>query len=87
MALADIAAQNLLSPMALFFALGFAAALARSDLAVPGCREIAQPHLLMSIGFKGGVGRPSRADATLATTIAPALLLLRPALSSLHAAS
>ncbi len=54
--LLDLAAQNLVSPMVLFFALGFAAALARSDLALPeaAARAIAL-YLMLAIGFKGGV--------------------------------
>ncbi len=55
--LLDLAAQNLLSPMVLFFALGFAAAAARSDLALPeaAAKAIAL-YLMLAIGFKGGVG-------------------------------
>jgi uncharacterized protein len=52
-----IAATNLLSPMVLFFALGFAAALVRSDLVVP--EAIAKGmalYLMLAIGFKGGAG-------------------------------
>ncbi|MCG8560048.1 MAG: sodium-dependent bicarbonate transport family permease [Hyphomicrobiales bacterium] len=55
--LLDLAAQNLVSPMVLFFALGLVAALARSDLALPeaAARAIAL-YLMLAIGFKGGVG-------------------------------
>lgn len=52
----DLAIANLTSPMVLFFALGLAAALARSDLTVP--EAIAKGmalYLLLAIGFKGGV--------------------------------
>ena len=52
----DLALANILSPMVLFFALGLAAALARSDLTVP--EQVAKflaLYLMMSIGFKGGV--------------------------------
>jgi len=58
--MADILAlayANLLSPVVLFFVLGFAAALARSDLIVP--EQIAKAlalYLLFAIGFKGGAG-------------------------------
>ncbi len=48
--------DTLLSPMLLFFALGAAAALARSDLALP--EQIAKGisiYLMLAIGFKGGV--------------------------------
>lgn len=51
----DLAAQNLLSPMVLFFALGAFAALVRSDLAIP--EQVAKAialYLMFAIGFKGG---------------------------------
>ena len=55
--LLDLAAQNLLSPMVLFFALGFAAAAARSDLALPeAVAKAIALYLMLAIGFKGGVG-------------------------------
>jgi hypothetical protein len=51
-----LAGQNLVSPMVLCFALGLAAALARSDLAVPEAAAKAMSiYLLFAIGFKGGV--------------------------------
>ncbi|MCB5174651.1 sodium-dependent bicarbonate transport family permease [Microvirga sp. SM9] len=51
----ELAAQNLLSPMVLFFALGLAAALARSDLTVPeAVAKTLALYLMLSIGFKGG---------------------------------
>ncbi|MCR9255595.1 MAG: sodium-dependent bicarbonate transport family permease [Alphaproteobacteria bacterium] len=52
-----LAYANLVSPVVLFFVLGFAAALARSDLIVP--EQIAKAlalYLLFAIGFKGGAG-------------------------------
>ena len=52
----SLAAQNLLSPPVLFFALGLFAALLRSDLAIP--EAIAKGlslYLMLAIGFKGGV--------------------------------
>lgn len=51
-----VAAGNLLQPMVLFFALGFAAALLRSDLRVPEAigKGLAL-YLMLAIGFKGGV--------------------------------
>lgn len=52
----DLALANLLSPMVLFFILGFLAALARSDLSIP--EAIAKGmalYLMLAIGFKGGV--------------------------------
>jgi hypothetical protein len=51
----ELATQNLLSPMVLFFALGLAAALARSDLSIPeAVGKSLAIYLMMSIGFKGG---------------------------------
>ena len=55
MSLLDLATQNLVSPMVLFFALGLAAALARSDLTIPeAVAKTLALYLMMSIGFKGG---------------------------------
>ncbi len=51
----NLALQNLLTPMVLFFALGLISALIRSDLHVP--EQIAKLlviYLLISIGFRGG---------------------------------
>ena len=51
----SLAQQNLLSPIILFFALGFSAAIAKSDLNFP--EAIAKGmslYLLFAIGFKGG---------------------------------
>ncbi len=51
-----LAAQNLGSPMVLSFALGLAAALARSDLSIPeAAAKALSIYLLFAIGFKGGV--------------------------------
>lgn len=51
-----LAQNNLLSPMVLFFALGLAAALGRSDLSIPeAIAKTLALYLMMSIGFKGGV--------------------------------
>ncbi len=53
--IAAIAGQNLLSPMVLFFLLGLAAGLARSDLSVPEAAAKAMAlYLMLAIGFKGG---------------------------------
>ena len=52
----SLAAQNLISPPVLFFALGLAGALLRSDLSIP--EAIAKGlslYLMLAIGFKGGV--------------------------------
>lgn len=51
----DLAASNLLNPAVLFFSLGAAAALLRSDLVIP--REMTAGlalYLMMAIGFRGG---------------------------------
>ena len=77
MGILDLAAQNLLSPMVLFFALGAGAALARSDLAIP--EAIAKGlalYLMLAIGFKGGVAMADGGvDGTvLATLLAAAVL-------------
>ncbi len=51
----DLALQNLLTPMVLFFVLGLAAAFVRSDLSVPeGAAKLLALYLLLSIGFRGG---------------------------------
>lgn len=56
MSLFELASQNLLSPMVLFFALGLLAALGRSDLSIPeAVAKTLALYLMMSIGFKGGV--------------------------------
>ncbi len=52
-----LAGENLISPIVLSFALGLAAALARSDLSVPeAAAKALSIYLLFAIGFKGGVG-------------------------------
>ncbi|MBC6438992.1 MAG: sodium-dependent bicarbonate transport family permease [Rhodospirillales bacterium] len=53
--LLSLAGDNILSPPILFFALGFVAALLRSDLAIPETigKTIAL-YLMFAIGFKGG---------------------------------
>ena len=59
--LLQVAVGNLLSPIVLFFALGFLAALAKSDLSVP--EAIAKGmavYLMLAIGFKGGVALASQ---------------------------
>jgi hypothetical protein len=65
----SVAGSNLLSPMVLFFALGFAAALARSDLSIP--EPIAKAislYLMLAIGFKGGASLASTGlDPTMVT--------------------
>jgi hypothetical protein len=55
--LLDLALANLTSPAILCFALGLAAALARSDLSVPeAAAKALSLYLLFAIGFKGGTG-------------------------------
>lgn len=63
----NVALANLASPMVLFFALGFLAALARSELSVPEAvgKGLAL-YLMLAIGFKGGV---SVAEAGLSTEL------------------
>ena len=67
-----LAAQNILSPMVLAFALGFAAALARSDLVFPeAAAKALSIYLLFAIGFKGGVSVSDHGfDVQLVATLA-----------------
>ncbi|MEM6938927.1 MAG: sodium-dependent bicarbonate transport family permease [Pseudomonadota bacterium] len=54
--LLSLAADNLLSPIILSFALGVGASLARSDLSIPeAVAKGMSIYLLFAIGFKGGV--------------------------------
>lgn len=73
----DLAAANLLSPMVLFFVLGFAAALARSDLSIP--EPIAKGmslYLMLAIGFKGGASMAQYGiDASLLKALAAGVIL------------
>ncbi|MEM9549704.1 MAG: sodium-dependent bicarbonate transport family permease [Pseudomonadota bacterium] len=67
-----LAAENILSPIILSFALGVAAALARSDLTIPEAAAKAMSiYLLFAIGFKGGV---SVADHGVDLTLGLSLL-------------
>lgn len=73
----DLAAQNLLSPIILSFALGLGAALARSDLSVPEAAAKAMSiYLLFAIGFKGGASVADHGvdGGLIATMIAGVLL-------------
>lgn len=72
-----LAAANLLSPMVLFFVLGLAAALARSDLEIPQAVAKAMAlYLMLAIGFKGGVGVSEHGvDPRLFATLLGAALL------------
>ncbi|TCP39028.1 sodium-dependent bicarbonate transport family permease [Rhodovulum marinum] len=72
-----LAAGNLLSPIILSFALGVAAALARSDLTVPeAAAKALSIYLLFAIGFKGGAGVAAHGlDATLLLALLAGLVL------------
>lgn len=73
----DLAVQNLTSPMVLFFILGAAAALLRSDLVVPDAvARFLSLYLLMAIGFKGGAELSRHGlDGTVFATLASGVLL------------
>ncbi len=73
----DLALNNLISPMVLFFALGLAAALARSELSVPeAVAKTLALYLMMSIGFKGGaeVAKTGLTSTMLAVIVAGIIL-------------
>lgn len=73
----DLAGQNILSPMVLFFVLGAALSLARSDLSIPGAvAKLLSLYLMMSIGFRGG-GEVAHhgLSATLAAALAAGVTL------------
>ena len=72
-----LAGQNLISPIILSFALGLAAALARSDLTVPeAVAKGMSIYLLFAIGFKGGVAVADHgADATLLLSLGAGVVL------------
>lgn len=73
----SIALSNLLSPMVLFFVLGFAAGLARSDLAVPEAVSKALAlYLMLAIGFKGGVALSQQGmSVTLVLTLLAGVMI------------
>jgi hypothetical protein len=73
----DLAVANLVSPMVLFFVLGVAATLARSDLSIPEAIAKAMSlYLMMAIGFKGGAGVAQHGlDATLGLAILAGIIL------------
>ena len=77
MSILDLAVQNIVSPMVLFFALGVAAALIRSDLSVPeAAAKLLALYLMLAIGFKGGAEvAKSGIDATMALTIGAGILM------------
>lgn len=72
-----LAADNLLSPIILFFALGLLAAFARSDLSIP--EAIAKGmsiYLLFAIGFKGGAAVAANGiDGTLIASLVAGIVL------------
>ncbi len=73
----SLAGQNLLSPVILFFVLGVAASLARSDLTFP--EAIAKGmslYLLFAIGFKGGASVAQHgADISLGLAVLAGVVL------------
>lgn len=73
----SLAANNLLSPIILSFALGLAASLARSDLSVPeAAAKALSIYLLFAIGFKGGVSVAAHGiDAKLGLTLLAGIFL------------
>ncbi|AXO13341.1 MULTISPECIES: sodium-dependent bicarbonate transport family permease [Thalassospira] len=73
----SLAAQNLLSPIVLFFVLGVGAALARSDLTIPeAVAKGISLYLLFAIGFKGGVAVSNNGiDLTLGMTLMAGVIL------------
>ena len=73
-----LAESNLLSPMVLFFALGFIAAAVRSDLHFPeAVAKALSLYLLAAIGFKGGViVAESGIDAKMMATIGAGIFVL-----------
>jgi hypothetical protein len=73
----SLAADNLLSPMILCFALGLFAALARSELTVPeAAAKALSIYLLFAIGFKGGVAVADHGvDARLMSALAAGVVL------------
>ncbi|RMA42691.1 sodium-dependent bicarbonate transport family permease [Rhodophyticola porphyridii] len=72
-----LAADNLISPIILFFALGLAAAFARSDLSVPeAVAKGMSLYLLFAIGFKGGASVAAHGlDATLIMSLVAGAIL------------
>ena len=72
-----LAGANLSSPVVMFFALGFFAALLRSDLAFPeAAAKAVALYLIMAIGFKGGAGVAEYGlDGRMAATLAVAAVL------------
>ncbi|MEJ6396826.1 sodium-dependent bicarbonate transport family permease [Yoonia sp. 208BN28-4] len=72
-----LAGSNLVSPIILSFALGLAAALARSDLTIPeAVAKGMSIYLLFAIGFKGGASVAAHGvDGTLLAAVAAGIVL------------
>ena len=73
----SLAANNLVSPIILSFALGVLAALARSDLSIPeAVAKGMSIYLLFAIGFKGGVSVADHGiDGTLGLSLLAGIVL------------
>ncbi|MFT6025641.1 MAG: hypothetical protein ACI9PY_003784 [Ascidiaceihabitans sp.] len=73
----SLAANNLVSPIILSFALGVLAALARSDLSIPeAVAKGMSIYLLFAIGFKGGVSVADHGiDGTLGLSLLAGVVL------------
>lgn len=73
----DLAANNLVSPIILSFALGLFAALARSDLTIPeAVAKGMSIYLLFAIGFKGGAAVAANGiDSTLLLALGAGVIL------------
>lgn len=73
----SLATTNLLSPIILSFALGLAAALARSDLSIPeAVAKGMSIYLLFAIGFKGGASVAAHGvDGTLIASVLAGVVL------------
>ena len=72
-----LAGSNLVSPIILSFALGLAAAMARSDLSIPeAVAKGMSIYLLFAIGFKGGASVAAHGvDATLLKAVGAGIVL------------
>lgn len=72
----EIILQNLLSPIVLFFVLGFIASLSKSDLKFPsGLSEFLSLYLLIAIGLKGGIELSDQSVQNLIRPMAGTLFL------------
>ncbi|MDX2144264.1 MAG: sodium-dependent bicarbonate transport family permease [Rhodospirillaceae bacterium] len=68
--------DNLLAPPVLFFLLGFAAALAKSDLAVPDAiGKALSLYLMLAIGLKGGMALAVGSGEGLAASLAAGVVM------------